>query len=201
MPGDVDHEDSAVLMLLRAGDEASFAALVTAWSPAMISMAQRFVPSREAAEDVVQDTWLAVVDGIDRFQGRSTLRTWVLSILIRQAQRTGRRERRTIPFSVAWRDEHGPSVAASRFRAANAAEYPRGWVSPLPRWDLLPDNHLQARELRRVLADAISDLPRRQQQVIMARDVWGCGSSEVCTMLGLSANYQRVLLHRARAHL
>ncbi|MEP6814708.1 MAG: sigma-70 family RNA polymerase sigma factor [Marmoricola sp.] len=190
-----------LLTRLRDGDEASFAAIVVAWSPAMISLARRFVSSREAAEDAVQNTWLAVVAGIDRFEGRSGLRTWVLSILIRQAQQTGRREHRSIPFSSAWHDERQATVDAGRFRPPESPDHPRGWAAPLPRWDLLPDNQVQAAELRKVLAQAIGELPRRQQQVVVARDVWGCGSTEVCVMLHLSANYQRVLLHRARAHL
>ena len=167
----------------------------------MTSLARRFVASREAAEDAVQNTWLAVVAGIDRFEGRSGLRTWVLAILIRQAQYIGRREHRSIPFSSAWHDEHGPTVDPSRFRPAHSPEHPGGWASPLPRWDIQPDNQIQAAELRDVVDKAISELPRRQQQVVVARDVWGCGSSEVCAMLHLSANYQRVLLHRARAQL
>lgn len=189
------------LTRLRERDEASFAAIVTAWSPAMLTLARRFVASREAAEDAVQNTWLAVVAGIDGFESRSGLRTWVLSILIRQAQQIGRREHRSIPFSSAWRDERGPTVDDSRFRPSESLESPGGWASPLPRWDLVPDNQLQAAELWDVLVKAIDELPRRQQQVVVARDVWGCGSTEVCAMLDLSANYQRVLLHHARAHL
>lgn len=201
MSGGLVEDDLALLARLRSGDEASFAEVVTAWSPAMISLAKRFVPSREAAEDAVQNTWLAVVAGIDRFEGRSGLRTWVLSILIRQAQQIGRREHRSVPFSAAWREERTPSVDPDRFRSVDALEHPGGWASALPRWDLLPENQAQTAELRAVLETAISKLPRRQQHVVTARDVWGCESSEVCAMLHLSANYQRVLLHRARAHL
>lgn len=201
MPGGLVEDERTLLQLLRAGDEASFTAMVTAWTPAMISLAERFVASREAAEDAVQNTWHAVVTGLDQFEGRSGLRTWVLSILIRQAQRVGKRERRSVPFSTGWREERAPTVDPSRFRSDDAPEYPGGWALPLPRWDLAPDNQLASAELWTILGTAISDLPRRQQQVVTARDVWGCDSREVCAMLQLSANYQRVLLHRARAHL
>lgn len=189
-----------LLTRLRDGDEASFTAVVISWTPGLIALAERFVLTREEAEDAVQNTWLAVVAGLDRFEGRSGLRTWVVSILIRQAQHTGQRERRSIPFSSAWRDERGPTVDADRFRPPDSPEWPNGWSAPLPRWDLMPENHQQAAELRGVVDAAITELPRRQQQVIITRDLWGCGSEEVCTMLQLSANHQRVLLHRARAH-
>lgn len=198
---EVAANDPLLLSRLQAGNEASFAAIVIAWSPAMIAMAERFVTSREAAEDAVQNTWLAVVVGLDGFEGRSGLRTWVLSILIRQAQQLGRRERRAIPFSAAWHKERGPTLDPTRFRPADDSEFPGGWVSPLPRWDSVPERQLQSAELWEVLSNAINHLPRRQQQVIMARDVWGCGAGEVCAMLQLSGNYQRVLLHRARAQL
>lgn len=200
MAGGVIDDEAMLLVRLREGDEASFAALVVSWTPAMIAVAERFVATREEAEDAVQDTWLAVIAGLDRFEHRSGLRTWVVSILIRQAQQTGRRERRSVPFSAAGRDERGPTVDAGRFRPADAPEWPNGWSSHLPRWEQMPENHQQAAELRAVVNAAITQLPRRQQQVIVARDVWDCGSKEVCSMLKVSANHQRVLLHRARAH-
>lgn len=141
-------DDEAVLLgRLREGDEASFTAVVISWTPAMIALAERFVATREEAEDAVQDTWLAVIAGLDRFEGRSGLRTWVVSILIRQAQHTGRRERRSIPFSAAGRDERRPTVDADRFCPASAPEWPNGWSSHLPRWDQMPENHQQAAEL------------------------------------------------------
>ncbi|MEP7021814.1 MAG: sigma-70 family RNA polymerase sigma factor [Pseudonocardiales bacterium] len=201
MSGDVVEDEGVLLARLRGGDEASFAKVVAAWSPAMLRLAQRFVGTREQAEDTVQSTWLAVVQGLDRFAGQSSLRTWVMSILIHQAQHTHRRERRSVPFCAAWQEERGASVDPRRFRADNAAEYPGGWASPLPRWDRLPENHVLAAELWDTLDRAISGLPRRQQQVVTARDVWGCNAKEVCAMLHVSANYQRVLLHRARSQL
>lgn len=173
--------------------------MVTAWTPAMMAMARRFVASREEAEDAVQNTWIAVIAGIDGFEGRSGLRTWVLSILVRKAQHSGRREHRSVPFSAAWHEERAPSVDPNRF-APSGAERPHAWSSNLPRWDSLPDNQIESVELRGIVEAAIEQLPRRQQQVVVARDVWGCDGDEVCSMLSLSANYQRVLLHRARSH-
>lgn len=193
-------DDPALIERLRAGDEKSFAAIVTTWSPAMIATARRFVDSREEAEDAVQNTWVAVIAGIDGFEGRSGLRTWVLSILVRQAQQVGRREHRSVPFSAAWHEERRPSVDPDRFLPSNAPDNPHGWSSPLPRWDLLPESRMEAAELRGIIDAVIEQLPRRQQQVVVARDVWGCDANEVCSMLSLSANYQRVLLHRARSH-
>jgi RNA polymerase sigma-70 factor (ECF subfamily) len=196
-PYDID--DDATVARLVAGDEDVFAALVIAWTPAMLRLAEQFVPNVQAAEEVVQDTWMAVITGIDRFQGRSRLRTWVVSILVNVARQTGRRERRSIPFSAAWRDEHAPAVDPRRFRPHDAPEDAQGWLYPLPRWHLRPDDGAQNAELSRVLDAAIAALPRRQQQVLMARDVWGCDAAEACELLGLTANHQRVLLHRARA--
>jgi RNA polymerase sigma-70 factor, ECF subfamily len=188
-------------MRLRKGDETTLTALVVRWTPAMTRLAAQFVPTVQSAEEVVQDTWLAVIEGIDSFQGRSQLRTWVMSILIRKAQSAGRRERRSIPFTAAWRDEHSPAVDPSRFRPGGSTPQAGGWLYPLPRWDLQPEDSAENAELRSVIDDALADLPRRQQQVVMVRDVWGCTADEACQLLGVTANYQRVLLHRGRARL
>jgi RNA polymerase sigma-70 factor (ECF subfamily) len=199
VPDPHNSDDDEIVARLVASDEEAFAALVTAWTPAMLRLAEQFVPTVQAAEDAVQDTWIAVITGIGRFQGRSRLRTWVVSILVNIARKAGRRERRSIPFSTAWRDEHTPAVDPRRFRPHDAPAHAHGWVYPLPRWDLRPDDDAQNAELSAVLDAALAALPRRQQQVLMARDVWGCDTAEVCELLGLTANYQRVLLHRARA--
>jgi RNA polymerase sigma-70 factor, ECF subfamily len=193
--------EDKTLALLQAGDEAAFAELVISWSPAMLRLAGQFVPHRQAAEEVVQETWMAVLAGIGKFEGRSKLRTWVMSILVRRAQATGRRERRSVPFSAVWREEHQPGVDPARFIPDNAPAYAGGWLYPLPRWDLQPADAAQNAELRDVLDAAIERLPRRQQQVVMVRDVWGCDPAEASQLLGITANYQRVLLHRARSQL
>jgi RNA polymerase sigma-70 factor, ECF subfamily len=194
-------DEDKTLALLQAGDEEAFTRLVMGWSPAMLRLAAKFVPHRQAAEDVVQETWIAVLAGIDKFEGRSQLRTWVMSILVRRAQQAGRRERRSLPFSAVWREEHQPGVDPGRFIPDNAPAHAGSWLYPLPRWDFRPDDVAQNAELRDILEVAIGRLPRRQQQVVMLRDVWGSAPGEVSQLLGMTANYQRVLLHRARSQL
>lgn len=184
---------------LQSGDEETFTALVVRWTPGMLRLAGGYVPSRQVAEDVVQETWLAVLGGIGGFEGRSRLQTWVFQILVRLAQRAGVREHRSLPFTSVWREEHAPAVDPARFHPANAAADADSWISPLPRWDQLPDHRLLAGELSGLIDAAIASLPRRQQQVITARDVWGREPDEVCELLAISPNHQRVLLHRARS--
>ncbi|WP_326951271.1 RNA polymerase sigma factor [Amycolatopsis sp. NBC_01307] len=192
-------EERLLIRRLRSGDELAFTELVRRWTPAMLRLAVTHVPSRQVAEEVVQDTWLAVLTGLDRFEGRSSLRTWVFHILVRTAWHAGKRERRALPFTEVWREDHAPSVDPARFHPARTAGSARGWICPLPRWDLLPGERLQAADLRAVIDSAIATLPRRQQQVITARDVLGCDADEVCDLLAITANHQRVLLHRARS--
>lgn len=190
-----------MLDALRAGDEDAFADLVVRWTPWMLKLAATFVPSREVAEDVVQECWLAVLAGLRNFEGRASLRTWVFAIVVRRSRQTGQRERRSVPFSAVWRDDHGPAVDPARFHPRDAPAHARGWVSSPRRWELDTDSTVQSAELRGVLEDAIAALPPRQRQVVVARDVWCCGSAEVCQLLGHSANCQGVLLHRARSKL
>lgn len=194
-------EERILVERLRTGDEPAFTEFVLRWTPAMVRLAETYVPSRQVAEDVVQDTWLAVLNGIDRFEGRSSLRTWVFHILVRRAQQTGKRERRAVPFTEVWRDEGRPSADPARFHPDRGAADARGWISPLPRWDLLPGDRLQAADLRAVIDSVITGLPRQQREVILARDVRDCDPGEVCELLAITANHQRVLLHRARAKL
>lgn len=200
MPGlapDPGLDEADLVTRLRSGDEAAFTWMVTSWTPALIRTAARFVPTRETAEEVVQDTWLAVVDGIDGFSGRSALRTWVVSILIRKAQRVGGREHRSMPFSAAWRDERLPAVAPDRFH--RTGKDAGTWLFPVASWAVEPDVMAASTELQAVLDRTIATLPRLQQQVVTARDLWGCDSDEVCNLLRITANHQRVLLHRARS--
>lgn len=188
-------EDAAVLAALRRGDEAAFVALVQRHQAGMLRVAQSYVGSRALAEEVVQDTWLAVVRGLDAFQGRSSLRTWIYSILVNRARSRAVREPRTEPLPA---DSGGwESVPASRFQPAGAP-WPGGWAVPPRPWEL-PDDALAAKETRAAVDRAIATLPPAQQQVIVLRDVEGWPAAEVCDMLGLTAGHQRVLLHRARA--
>ncbi len=189
-------DDAASVSALAAGDEAAFARLVDLWSPAMLRVARHHVSTDASAEEVVQDTWLAVLRGLDRFEGRSSLRTWAFRILVNTAKTRGVRERRTVPMSALETDD-GPTVDPSRFRGPGDA-YPGGWKAFPSTWPT-PDEGVLGSDARRVVAAAVATLPDRQRAVVTLRDVHGFGAEEVCTMLGLSPGNQRVLLHRARA--
>ena len=186
--------DPDLVARLRAGDQAAFAAVLDAWSRGMIRAARAFVATDEGAEDVVQETWLAVIRGIDRFEGRSSLRTWVYRILINTAKTHGRRDRRTVPLTG---DDDGPTVDPGRFQGSDG-RYPGHWRQAPAAWPSAEATVL-ARETRRTLDAALADLPHRQRAVITLRDVDGYTSDEVCAILDITAANQRVLLHRARA--
>jgi RNA polymerase sigma-70 factor (ECF subfamily) len=188
--------DVELVTRLRAGDENAFMALVDRYGPLMFRVAMSHVPSVAVAEEVVQEAWLGVLAGIDGFEGRSSLKTWILRILANRAKTRGERERRTVPFScLAPADESGPAVDPDRFQGCDD-RYPGGWVSFPDSW---PEERLLARETLDCLQDAIRVLPARQQEVIVLRDVEGWSSEEVCEALDISEGNQRVLLHRARS--
>ena len=188
------------MQALREGDEPTFAELVVRMTPAMLAVAAGYVPSRTVAEEVVQETWLAVLTGLDRFEGRSSLRTWVFGILLNVARSRGARERRSIPFSSAFpEDEAGPTVDPGRFRAPGE-QWPGHWASPPRPWDL-PESALLSGEVRTRLRAALDTLPPRQRTVVHLRDVQGFDADEVCALLGIEPGNQRVLLHRGRAKL
>lgn len=193
--------DRAVVEALRRGDEATFARLVDELSPALMRVALAHVASRAVAEEVVQDTWLAVVKGIDRFEGRSAVRTWIFQILLNNARSRGEREKRTLPFAYFRRraEEGGdePAVDPDRFQGRRG-ERPGWWARPPGEWQA-PDAALESEATRDVLLRAIAGLPPRQRDVIVLRDVQGFSSADVCNALGLSETNQRVLLHRARS--
>jgi RNA polymerase sigma-70 factor, ECF subfamily len=158
------------------------------------------VPSRAVAEEVVQDTWLAVLNGLDRFEGRSSLRTWIASIALNKARTRGQREARILPFAMFRRraDEGGgPALEPDRFQGRRG-ERPGWWASPPASWQE-PDHQLETAETRRVLLEAIRDLPPRQREVITLRDLSGWDAAEVRNALDLTETNQRVLLHRARS--
>jgi RNA polymerase sigma-70 factor (ECF subfamily) len=195
----VPASDDILIAGLRAGDEATFAELLNSWSRSMLRVARTFVSSDATAEEVVQDTWLAVIQGIDGFEGRSSLRTWVYRILVNTAKKRGIRESRSVPFSsIAPTDQdRGPTVDPSMFRGPDD-DFAGGWKEFPQPWPTAEDSVL-ASEVRTQVADAVQTLPDRQRLVITLRDVLGHTSDEVCEMLEISAANQRVLLHRARA--
>ena len=188
--------DAALLEGLRAGDEAAFLALVRKYNPMMHRIALTYVRTPSVAEEVVQDAWVGVLRSLPRFEGRSLLRTWLLKILANRARTRGVREARSVPFSTLTDDE--PSVAAERFRG-NDDRYPGHWIALPTDWSTLPEHQLLAQETLAYVDAAIRELPARQHEVMLLRDVEGWSSEEVCDALGLSEGNQRVLLHRARS--
>jgi RNA polymerase sigma-70 factor, ECF subfamily len=188
--------DAVRLAALRKGDERAFVALVDRYHASMLRVALSYVPSREAAEDVVQETWLGVINGIDGFEQRSSLKTWIFRILVNRARTRGERESRTRPFSSLDIEGEEPSVDPGRFRTQGRWE--GFWSSP-PTAHSLPEDHVVMAEVGRQLLAAVDELSPAQRLVITLRDIEGLPASEVCELLGLSETNQRVLLHRARS--
>lgn len=194
----MEQTDAQLVAALRAGNEEAFRMLVREWHSSLLRVAQIFVPSRAIAEEVVQETWLRVLGALDRFEGRSSLRTWVFRILVNTAKTRAQREGRTLPFSVLRDPARVPEAAVDpdRFLPEDSDRHPGHWSSP-PR--ALPEQELLAAETRERIAEAIDALPPTQRAVISLRDVQGWSSEDVRNALDLSEVNQRVLLHRARA--
>ena len=190
--------DLAVLERLRAGDETTFMMLVQEHQAAMLRIAQMYVSSRAVAEECVQEAWLGIVKGLDAFEGRSSLRTWMYRIVANIARTRGRREGRSIPFSALSGDDDEPAVDADWFRATTD-QFPGGWRSFPDNWRGIPAERLLAEETLETIGRAIEALPPLQGEVIRMRDVLGWTSGEVRNALDLSETNQRVLLHRARS--
>jgi RNA polymerase sigma-70 factor, ECF subfamily len=169
--------------------------MVDGWSGWMLRLARAHVPTPSSAEEVVQETWLAVLEGLDRFRGEASLRTWVYRILQNQAKRRGVRERRTVPFASLTSDDAGPTVDPERFQGASEP-HPGGWRRFPDEW---PEEAALSREVHEVVADALTGLPERQRVVVALRDLDGHSADEVCELLGITDGNQRVLLHRGRA--
>ena len=190
-----------LLAALRRGDEEAFRTLVDEHGPFLMRLALMHVPSRAIAEEVVQDTWLAVLNGIDRFEGRSSLRTWIAGILLNIGAhpRSARAPRAAVLVSCGageeGRDE--PAVDPDRFQSRRDSN-PGAWARPPAEW-ASPEERLGHEEARRVLLEAIAELPPRQREVIALRDISGWSAEETRNALGLSETNQRVLLHRARS--
>jgi RNA polymerase sigma-70 factor (ECF subfamily) len=184
----VEDPDRDLLGRLRAGEEAAFAALVRRYQPGLLRLACSMLDSRAVAEEAVQDTWLAVVRGLERFEGRSTVKTWLFHILANRARSAGRREH--------WAEQvadSGAVVASDRFGPDGA------WVRPPAPWADEVENRVVAQQLARRARVCLADLPVRQRQAVLLRDVEGLSAVEVCSVLGVSEGNLRVLLHRGRA--
>jgi RNA polymerase sigma-70 factor (ECF subfamily) len=183
-------DEVSLVVRLRAGDEDAFVTLVGRHHDSMLRLARTFVNSDAVAEEVVQETWLGVLRGIDRFEGRSALRTWLLTILVNRARSTGAREARTVPAG-----DPEPAVDASRFDLGGF------WSSPPEHWADAAVERLSAGTLRGVIREVLLEMPERQRAVVMLRDVDGLRSDEVCDVLELTSANERVLLHRGRSRL
>jgi RNA polymerase sigma-70 factor, ECF subfamily len=189
--------DEQILAALRRGEESAFVQLVELHQALMLRVARRYVRTPAVAEEVVQETWLGVINGLERFEGRASLKTWIFRILVNRAVSRAERERRVTPFSaLAAEDE--PAVDPGRFRP-EGDPYPGGWKTFPVSWDPLPEERLLARETLALVGEAIAGLPERQHTVIVMRDIAGWSADEVCDALAISEANQRVLLHRARS--
>jgi RNA polymerase sigma-70 factor, ECF subfamily len=194
-------QDLALVAALRVGDETAFMMLVERYAPAMLRIARMYVSSDAVAEDVVQDAWVGVLKGLDGFEGRSSLRTWIFRILVNTAKTRGQREARSVPFSSVWAtDPDGePSVEPYRFLGQSHPLSPGAWAEPPVGWESTPEERLLSKETLQEVARAIEALPPNQREVIRMRDVLGWPSADVRNALDISETNQRVLLHRARA--
>jgi RNA polymerase sigma-70 factor (ECF subfamily) len=193
--------EQVLIQRLKARDEAAFTELIHRYHGYLLPLADFFVSNPAVAEEVVQDAWLAVLNGIDRFEERSSFRTWISRIVMNIARTRGVRESRMVPFSEFADDEiHQPDTAVdpARFRDA-ADDYPDHWSVAPRTWNADPEKQLLNAETREVLELAIESLPEVQRLVLTMRDVQGLTTDEVCNVLDISETNQRVLLHRARS--
>lgn len=186
--------DMDLVARLRSGDTDLFAELVDTWSPAMLRLARSHVRDHHSAEDVVQEAWIAALRGLDRFEGRASLRSWVCGIVVNIARRQGTRQARLVPVTMS---DAGPTVDPGRFRRPGERD-PGGWRQLPSPWPVPEDAALDA-EVRKVIDSAIARLPERQRVVMELRDIQGYDGQEVADLLAVSVGNQRVLLHRARA--
>ena len=180
--------ESELLRRLRSGDEAAFGSLVERHHPAMVRLARAYVPSREVAEEVAQEAWLGLLRGIDGFEGRSSVRTWLYRIVVNRAISAGRQEHRHLHIDGGQFEDHEGSFTAGGW-----------WVTPPVHWADEAVDRIAAHDVADRIRDLISRLPKGQRQVVTLRDVDGLTSGEVCAILGITDGNQRVLLHRARA--
>lgn len=192
-------DDLELVAALRRGDESAFVALVERHQPSLVRLALVHVRSRAVAEEVAQDAWVGLLDGLDRFEGRSSVRTWLFRILTNIAKTRGERERRTVTFTdlgTATKEDE-PAVPGERFQPPGGA-YPGHWASAPRPWSM-PEERLADKETLAVVGRSLAGLPEAQRQVITLRDVDGWSAAEVCAALDISDANQRVLLHRARS--
>jgi RNA polymerase sigma-70 factor (ECF subfamily) len=195
---DAKLDELTLLSLLRQRDETAFTQLVEQYHSSLIRLATIYVQDTTAAEEVAQETWIAVLHGLDRFEGRSSLKTWIFTILTNKAKTRGGRENRTISYTDL---EDKPTVSPDRFNDPSAEKWPDHWRrgSAPASWDEIPEDLLLSQETLNILQEAINQLPETQRLVMTLHDMKELSAQEICNILGLSETNQRVLLHRARA--
>jgi RNA polymerase sigma-70 factor, ECF subfamily len=196
------HEDTQLIDALKRRDEAAFVWLVQQYQGPLLRLALVYARSRAVADEIVQDTWLGVLQGIERFEGRSSFKTWLFRILVNRARTRAEREARTVPFSAlgdAALEPAEPAVPAERFLGPADPQWPFHWAVPPKSWGASPEEQLLTRETFDLVERAIAALPPAWREVITLRDVEGWTAEEVCNVLGISETNQRVLLHRARS--
>ncbi|GIK42241.1 MAG: RNA polymerase sigma24 factor [Chloroflexota bacterium] len=194
--------DLRLLAALRSGDEAAFTSLLAQYHASLVRLAAIYVSSRAVAEEVAQETWIGVLQGLDRFEGRSSLKTWIFRILTNRAKTRGQREARSVPFSdlaAAELEADEPAVDPSRFNPPDDPAWPGHWAAGPRSWEQIPEQQFLSQETKEQIMAAIASLPPNQREVITLRDIEGWSSAEICTVLDLSEANQRVLLHRARS--
>jgi RNA polymerase sigma-70 factor, ECF subfamily len=194
--------DDVLVASLKRRDEVAFVSLVQRYQQPLVRLALVYAGSRAVAEEIAQDAWLGVLQGIDRFEGRSSFKTWLFRILVNRARTRAEREGRTVPFSALGEASTGPdepAVPSDRFLAPDHPEWPSHWAVPPEPWHTSPEESLLTRETLDLIGHAIDLLPPAQREVITLRDVEGWSSEEVCNVLQISETNQRVLLHRARS--
>jgi len=195
-----DMDEALLLEYLRSGDEDAYTWLVQKYHASLVRLALSFVQDARLAEEAAQETWIAVLKGLDRFEARSSIKTWIFSILAHRAKTLGQRENRVVSFSEL--DDvfdNAPAVNPERFRPSNAVSSADHWATFPSSWDRLPEEIFIFQELLHIVQDAIAALPGNQRAVITLHDVDGFSPDEVCNILGISETNQRVLLHRSRS--
>lgn len=195
----LSNEDRLLLDRLRAGDEAAFLALVNQYHTFLTRMARVYLTDHRIIEEIVQETWIGVLRGLARFEGRSSLKTWVCTILMNKAKTFAQREMRHAALPLIDDDDTEPPVSADRFRPSTDPDLPGEWLQNPRSWNDIPEEQLLSKETRNIIQQAIDALPSNQREVITLRDIQQISSEEVCNILGITETNQRVLLHRARA--
>lgn len=193
-------DEALLLKSLSEGNEDAFTWLVQQYHGSLVRLALSYVEDEVLAEEVAQETWIAVLRGLDRFESRSSLKTWIFTILVNRAKTYNQREKRTLLLSE-FEDllESEPTVDPDRFFSPDSQKSPGHWIKHPTSWEQVPESIMLSRELMNIVLTAISALPSGQMAVITLCDIEGFSTEETCNILGVSETNQRVLLHRARA--